>query len=49
MIKIIVAVLALFKENAVDINVNSIVFGESILNDAVAIILYGTIIGYRAE
>jgi NhaP-type Na+/H+ or K+/H+ antiporter len=35
-----VAVLAIFKEFQVDQNLFAIIFGESILNDAVCIILY---------
>lgn len=35
-----VSVLALFKEMKADINLHSIVFGESIFNDAIGIVMY---------
>lgn len=39
-----VTVLAIFKELRVDLDLYSNVFGESVLNDAVAIVLYRYII-----
>lgn len=41
-----VTVLAIFKELRVDINLYSNVFGESVLNDAVAIVLYKSIVSF---
>ena len=38
-----VTVLAVFKEKLVDVDLDAILFGESILNDAVAIVLAGAI------
>jgi solute carrier family 9 (sodium/hydrogen exchanger), member 8 len=38
-----VSVLAIFKEMDADINLHSIVFGESIFNDAIAIVMYTTV------
>lgn len=38
-----VAVLAIFKEMDADINLYSIVFGESIFNDAIGIVMYETV------
>lgn len=35
-----VSVLAIFKEMDADVNLYSIIFGESIFNDAVAIVMY---------
>ncbi len=35
-----VSVLAVFKELRVDLDLYSVVFGESVLNDAVAIVLF---------
>jgi NhaP-type Na+/H+ or K+/H+ antiporter len=40
-----VAVLAIFKEMDADENLYSIVFGESIFNDAIGIVMYQTVIG----
>ena len=34
-----VTVLAVFKELKVDVNLDALLFGESVLNDAVAIVL----------
>lgn len=39
-----VAVLSIFKELAVDSDLFYLIFGESILNDAVSIILYNKIL-----
>ena len=36
-----VTVLAVFKELKVDVNLDALLFGESVLNDAVAIVLVG--------
>lgn len=44
-----VTVLAIFKELKVDPNLYSNVFGESVLNDAVAIVLYRTLIAFLAQ
>lgn len=38
-----VSVLAIFKEMDADVNLYSIVFGESIMNDAIAITMYETV------
>lgn len=38
-----VAVLAIFKQMDADENLYSIVFGESIFNDAISIVMYNTI------
>lgn len=38
-----VTVLAIFKEMDTDVNLYSIVFGESILNDAISIVMYDTV------
>lgn len=38
-----VAVLAIFKEMDADVNLYSIVFGESIFNDAIGIVMYETV------
>ena len=35
-----VSVLAIFKEMDADINLNAIIFGESIFNDAIGIVMY---------
>eukprot|EP01118_Nematostelium_gracile_P013609 TRINITY_DN5163_c0_g5_i1.p1 TRINITY_DN5163_c0_g5~~TRINITY_DN5163_c0_g5_i1.p1 ORF type:complete len:601 (-),score=192.67 TRINITY_DN5163_c0_g5_i1:69-1667(-) len=43
-----VTVLAIFKELRVDLDLYSNVFGESVLNDAVAIVLYRTLVGFLA-
>jgi len=40
-----VSVLAIFKEMDADINLYSIVFGESIFNDAIGIVMYETVLG----
>jgi len=40
-----VAVLAIFKELDADVNLYSIVFGESIFNDAIGIVAYETVKG----
>jgi len=44
-----VTVLAIFKELRVDIDLYSNVFGESVLNDAVAIVLYNTIYAFKTQ
>jgi len=44
-----VTVLAVFQSLGVDINLFSMVFGESVLNDAVAIVLYRTIMNFKAQ
>jgi len=38
-----VSVLSIFKEMDADINLYSIVFGESIFNDAIGIVMYETV------
>lgn len=38
-----VAVLAIFKQMDADENLYSIVFGESIFNDAISIVMYNTV------
>lgn len=40
-----VSVLAIFKELDADPNIYMIVFGESIFNDAISIVMYKTVIG----
>lgn len=42
-----VTVLAVFKELKVDVNLDALLFGESVLNDAVAIVLVGSIKKYQ--
>jgi len=44
-----VTVLAIFKELRVDFDLYSNVFGESALNDAVAIALYTTVVGFKTQ
>lgn len=39
-------ILAIFSEKNVDVNLYALVFGESVLNDAVAIVLSGAIQNY---
>ncbi len=39
-----VSVLAIFKELGADARLNSLVFGESVMNDAVAMVIYNTIV-----
>ena len=41
--------LAIFKEINADDNLFSMIFGESILNDAVSIVMYRTIVGGQHE
>merc|ERR1711998_322708 len=43
-----VTVLAVFQALGVNIDLFSMVFGESVLNDAVAIVLYRTLIGFKS-
>ena len=38
-----VAVLAIFKEMDADITLYTLIFGESIFNDAIAIVMYRTV------
>ena len=38
-----VSVLAIFKEMDADVNLYAIVFGESIFNDAIGIVMYQTV------
>jgi sodium/hydrogen exchanger 8 len=44
-----VTVLAVFQSAHADLNLYSLVFGESVLNDAVAIVLYRTLVSFRTE
>eukprot|EP01006_Ploeotia_vitrea_P040619 TRINITY_DN66440_c12_g6_i1.p1 TRINITY_DN66440_c12_g6~~TRINITY_DN66440_c12_g6_i1.p1 ORF type:complete len:618 (+),score=100.30 TRINITY_DN66440_c12_g6_i1:268-1854(+) len=44
-----VTVLAVFQKVHADIDLYSLVFGESVLNDAVAIVLYRTLIVFKCE
>ena len=39
-----VSVIAIFKEMDADVNLNAIIFGESIFNDAIGIVMYQTVI-----
>lgn len=39
-----VAVIAIFKEMNADINLHAIIFGESIFNDAIGIVMYETVL-----
>lgn len=39
-----VSVLAVFKEMDADVNLYSIIFGESIFNDAIGIVMYETVL-----
>jgi len=38
-----VAVLAIFKEMDADVTLHALIFGESIFNDAISIVLYDTV------
>lgn len=38
-----VAVLAIFKEMDTDVNLYTLIFGESIFNDAISIVMYNTV------
>lgn len=38
-----VAVIAIFSELNADVNLHSIIFGESIFNDAIGIVMYETV------
>eukprot|EP00299_Pterocystis_sp_00344_P002109 c1211_g1_i1.p1 GENE.c1211_g1_i1~~c1211_g1_i1.p1 ORF type:complete len:544 (-),score=108.78 c1211_g1_i1:219-1850(-) len=42
-----VTVLAVFQSLGVNVNLFSMVFGESVLNDAVALVLYRTVLGFK--
>jgi sodium/hydrogen exchanger 8 len=42
-----VSVLAVFAEVNADINLYSMVYGESVLNDAVALVMYQTLLGFK--
>jgi solute carrier family 9 (sodium/hydrogen exchanger), member 8 len=42
-----VTVLAIFSQLRVDVDLNAYIFGESVLNDAVAIVLYRTVISFQ--
>jgi len=44
-----VTVLAIFKELKVDLDLYSNVFGESVLNDAVAIVMYRTVLQFTTD
>ncbi|XP_039251155.2 sodium/hydrogen exchanger 9-like isoform X1 [Styela clava] len=44
-----VTVLAVFKELRVDVNLDAMLFGESVLNDAVALVLVTSIKGYKTS
>mmetsp|Transcript_23087 Transcript_23087/g.72008 ORF Transcript_23087/g.72008 Transcript_23087/m.72008 type:complete len:417 (-) Transcript_23087:480-1730(-) len=44
-----VTVLAVFQELGADKNLYALVFGESVLNDAVAIVLYNSLLVFRSE
>ncbi|XP_077588483.1 sodium/hydrogen exchanger 6a [Stigmatopora nigra] len=44
-----VTVLAIFNELQVDVDLYALLFGESVLNDAVAVILSSTIVAYQPE
>eukprot|EP00299_Pterocystis_sp_00344_P004496 c1555_g1_i1.p1 GENE.c1555_g1_i1~~c1555_g1_i1.p1 ORF type:complete len:531 (+),score=140.60 c1555_g1_i1:56-1594(+) len=44
-----VTVLAVFQSLGVDIHLFSMVFGESVLNDAVAVVLYRTLVGFKCH
>jgi NhaP-type Na+/H+ or K+/H+ antiporter len=44
-----VSVLATFKEMNADVNLYSVVFGESIFNDAITIVMYRTIVSLGQE
>ena len=44
-----VTVLALFQELGVNIDLYSLVFGESVLNDAVAIVTYRALINFHQD
>lgn len=39
-----VSVLAIFKEMNADVNLYAIVFGESIFNDAIGLVMYETVL-----
>ena len=42
-----VSVLALFKEMNADLNLNALIFGESIFNDALTVVLYRAIVDQK--
>ena len=42
-----VSVLALFKEMNADLNLNALIFGESIFNDALSVVLYRAIVDQK--
>jgi len=44
-----VTVLAVFQSLKVEINMYSLVFGESVMNDAVAIVLYRSLLTFKSE
>ena len=44
-----VTVLAVFQSLKVEINMYSLVFGESVMNDAVAIVLYRSLLTFKTE
>lgn len=44
-----VSVIAIFKEMDADVNLYSLVFGESIFNDAISIVMYETVISSGAN
>ena len=44
-----VSVLAIFKELDADVNLYQVVFGESIFNDAIAIVMYETVKDFGKE
>ncbi|XP_053486805.1 sodium/hydrogen exchanger 6a [Ictalurus furcatus] len=44
-----VTVLAIFNELQVDVNLYALLFGESVLNDAVAVVLSSSIVAYQPE
>lgn len=44
-----VSVLAIFKEMDADVNLYAIVFGESIFNDAIGIVMYTTVMNTGSE
>lgn len=44
-----VSVLAIFKEIGADPHLYSLIFGESILNDAVSMVMYKTVLSFSSD
>lgn len=44
-----VSVLSIFKEIGADINLYSLIFGESIFNDAIGIVMYWSVVDLKMD